>query len=182
VVTVRAGNVIGGGDYAQDRIVPDCIRALSERQPILVRNPVAVRPWQHVLECVGGYLWLGARLAREGKNSPVASAFNFGPDASSQQPVRKLVEAVLRDWPGGWKDVSDPNQPHEAKLLTLSIQKAGDVLGWHPVWNFSEAVSHTVRWYRARHDLKHPDMLRFSQSQIEDYVEAARQKKSPWTQ
>lgn len=181
VVTVRAGNVIGGGDYAADRIVPDCIRALCKSQPVQVRNPAAVRPWQHVLECLGGYLWLGARLAREGKNSPVASAFNFGPGAASQQPVRKLVEAVFREWPGEWLDASDPRHPHEAKLLTLSIKKAADLLDWHPVWNFSEAVSHTIRWYRARHDLKNPDMLRFSQAQIEDYVAAARQKNTPWT-
>jgi len=182
VVTVRAGNVIGGGDYAADRIVPDCIRALRESRPILVRNPAAVRPWQHVLECIGGYLWLGARLAREGKQSPVAGPFNFGPDAAAQQPVCKLVEAILRDWPGQWQDASDPRHPHEAKLLSLSILKAAALLGWHPVWSFSEAVSHTVSWYRARHDLKHPDMLGFSQSQINDYAGAARRQNSPWTQ
>jgi len=181
VATVRAGNVIGGGDYAPDRIVPDCIRALCESRPILVRNPSAMRPWQHVLECLGGYLWLGSRLAREGKNSPVAGAFNFGPDAAAQQPVRKLVEAVLRDWPGEWQDTSNPRSLHEAKLLTLSISKAAALLGWHPVWNFSEAVSHTVTWYRARHDLKKTDMLDFSRSQIEDYAAAARQKKLAWT-
>jgi CDP-glucose 4,6-dehydratase len=182
VATVRAGNVIGGGDYAPDRIVPDCIRALCKSQPILIRNPAAVRPWQHVLECLSGYLWLGARLAREGKNSPVAGSFNFGPDAAAQQPVQTLVEAVLRDWPGEWKDTSDPHQPHEAKLLTLSIKKAADLLDWHPVWNFSEAVSHTVHWYRARHDLKIADMLEFSLSQIEDYVAAARRNNSAWIQ
>lgn len=182
VVTVRAGNVIGGGDYAADRIVPDCIRALCEPRPILVRNPMAVRPWQHVLECLGGYLWLGARLAREGKHSPVASAFNFGPDAAAQQPVSKLVEAILREWPGEWQDASDPRHPHEATLLTLSIHKAAAVLGWHPVWDFSEAVSQTVSWYRARHHLKHADMLGFSRSQIDGYIEAARRKNSPWTQ
>ena len=182
VATVRAGNVIGGGDYAQDRIVPDCIRALREKLPIFVRNPAAVRPWQHVLECLSGYLWLGARLAREGKNSPAAGPFNFGPDAAAQQPVRKLVEAVFRDWPGEWQDLSDPRNPHEAKLLTLSVQKAAAVLDWHPVWNFPEAVSHTVSWYRARHDLNNPDMLQFSQSQIENYVEAARRKNLAWTQ
>jgi CDP-glucose 4,6-dehydratase len=182
VATVRAGNVIGGGDYAADRIVPDCIRSLCDARPILVRNPVAVRPWQHVLECLGGYLWLGARLGREGKTSPLMGAFNFGPDAAAQQPVRALVEAVLREWPGTWQDASDPRHPHEAKLLALSIKKAGDLLGWHPVWSFSEAVSHTVKWYRARHEQKHPDMLGFSQSQIADYVAAARQQKAPWTQ
>jgi CDP-glucose 4,6-dehydratase len=181
VATVRAGNVIGGGDYAVDRIVPDCIRALCEAQPILVRNPSAVRPWQHVLECLSGYLWLGARLAREGKNSPVAGAFNFGPDAAAQQPVRKLVETVLNNWPGEWQDTSDPRHPHEAKLLTLSIQKAAALLDWHPVWNFSEAVSHTVSWYRAHHDFKNAAMLNFSQSQIENYAAAARQKNLAWT-
>ncbi|HZL14011.1 MAG TPA: CDP-glucose 4,6-dehydratase [Verrucomicrobiae bacterium] len=182
VATVRAGNVIGGGDYAPDRIVPDCIRALCERRPILVRNPAAVRPWQHVLECLSGYLWLGARLAREGKNSPLVGAFNFGPDAAAQQPVRKLVETVLRDWPGEWTDASHSQNPHEAKLLALSIKKAVALLDWHPVWNFSEAVSHTVNWYRARHDLNNADMLGFSESQIKNYVEAARQKKLAWTE
>jgi len=182
VATVRAGNVIGGGDYAADRIVPDCIRALSASQPISVRNPAAIRPWQHVLECLSGYLWLGARLAHEGKKSPLVSAFNFGPDASSQQPVRTLVEAVLREWPGEWNDSSDPNQPHEAKLLTLSIKKAADMLDWHPVWNFPETVTRTVSWYRARHELKHADMLDLSKSLISDYVAAAQKKNAPWTQ
>jgi CDP-glucose 4,6-dehydratase len=182
VATARAGNVIGGGDYASDRIVPDCIRALEKKNPVLVRNPSAVRPWQHVLECLSGYLWLGAQLARAGKNSPFAGAFNFGPDAAAQQPVRKLVETILRDWPGEWRDVSDPQHPHEAKLLALSIKKAAALLDWHPVWNFSEAVSCTVNWYRARHDLKSADMLGLTESQIKNYVEAARQKKLAWTQ
>jgi CDP-glucose 4,6-dehydratase len=182
VATVRAGNVIGGGDYADDRIVPDCIRALCESRPILVRNPAAVRPWQHVLESLGGYLWLGARLAREGKASPLAGPFNFGPDTASQQPVRELVECVLREWPGEWQDASDPHQPHEAKLLALSINKAGMLLDWHPVWGFPEAVSRTVGWYRQRHQRKDPSMLDFSLSQIKDYAEVARQKNAPWAQ
>jgi len=96
VVTVRAGNVIGGGDYAQDRIVPDCVRALAEKKPILVRNPGAVRPWQHVLECLSGYLWLAARLSAEAKTSRLASPFNFGPEPSARQPVRRLVEEILK--------------------------------------------------------------------------------------
>jgi CDP-glucose 4,6-dehydratase len=182
VATVRAGNVIGGGDYAQDRIVPDCIRALSESRPILVRNPAAVRPWQHVLECLSGYLCLGARLGQQGKDSPLASAFNFGPDAAAQQPVRALVESVLREWPGEWRDISDPRQPHEAKLLALSIKKAEVLLDWHPVWDFPEAVSHTVSWYRNRHQLNRTDMLGFSLSQIDEYVAKAQEKHAAWLQ
>lgn len=182
LATVRAGNVIGGGDYAEDRIVPDCIRALSQSRAISVRNPAAVRPWQHVFECLGGYLWLGVRLGQEGKNSPLAAAFNFGPDAKAQQPVKNLVEAVLREWPGEWKDASDPNHPHEAKLLSLSIKKADALLGWQPVWAFPEAVSQTVRWYRNRHQQLTPDLLGFSLSQINDYVGSARRKNAPWSQ
>lgn len=182
VVTVRAGNVIGGGDYAADRIVPDCIRALIAGQPLAVRNPRAVRPWQHVLECLSGYLWLAARLSREPKTSPLVGPFNFGPESSARQPVRRLVEEILQSWPGQWVDQSNPNAPHEATLLALSIEKAGALLGWYPVWDFSEAIRHTVTWYRERHELKHPDLLRFSQSQIDDYTEAARRKSLAWAQ
>jgi len=145
VVTVRAGNVIGGGDYAQDRIVPDSVRALSDGKPILVRNPVAVRPWQHVLECLSGYLWLAARLGKEGKNSRLATPFNFGPEPSARQPVRRLVEEILKTWPGKWVDGSDPKSVHEATLLSLSIEKAGALLGWYPTWEFKEAIRQTVQ-------------------------------------
>jgi len=180
VATVRAGNVIGGGDYAQDRIVPDCVRALTANQPILVRNPNAIRPWQHVLECLSGYLWLAARLSSEPKTSRLASPFNFGPEPSARQPVRRLVEDVLKIWPGKWVDGSDPSTPHEATLLSLSIEKAGALLRWYPSWDFAEAVQRTVSWYYQRHVAKRPDMLRFSQEQIEDYVGAARRKGLAW--
>ena len=182
VVTARAGNVIGGGDYAADRIVPDCIRALAAGKPILVRNPAAVRPWQHVLECLGGYLWLGMRVAREGKGSPVASSFNFGPDPSALQPVRRLVEEVLAAWPGDWTDGSDPDAPHEAKLLTLAIDKAAALLGWRPVWSFEEGVRATIEWYRRRHaecgDLA--AMETFTINQIHAYQAAATARRLPW--
>ena len=180
VVTVRAGNVIGGGDYAQDRLVPDCVRALASGQTILVRNPHAVRPWQHVLECLSGYLWLAARLSREPKNSPLASPFNFGPEPSARQPVRRLVETVLKIWPGKWVDGSNPNLPHEATLLSLSIEKAGALLGWYPSWDFTEAVERTVSWYYQRHVAKNPDMLRYTQNQIAAYTESARAKSTAW--
>ncbi|HEX3799170.1 MAG TPA: CDP-glucose 4,6-dehydratase [Verrucomicrobiae bacterium] len=180
VVTARAGNVIGGGDYALDRILPDCIRSLIEKKPILVRNPSAVRPWQHVLECLSGYLWLAALLTRAGKSSKLATAFNFGPENSARQPVRKLVEEVLSVWPGEWIDGSNPNSVHEATLLTLSIEKASALLQWTPAWDFKEAVDRSVEWYRQRHAAKNPDMLQFSAAQIEAYTESARRKKSAW--
>jgi CDP-glucose 4,6-dehydratase len=180
VATVRAGNVIGGGDYAQDRIVPDCVRALTAKEAILVRNPGAIRPWQHVLECLSGYLWLGARLDQQPGNSRLASAFNFGPEPSARQPVRRLVEEVLRVWPGKWTDGSTPTAVHEANLLSLSIEKAGALLGWYPAWGFAEAVQKTMSWYYQRHVAKHQDMLKFSQEQIEDYVTAARGKQLTW--
>ena len=181
VVTVRAGNVIGGGDYAQDRIVPDCVRALMAKEAIVVRNPNAIRPWQHVLECLSGYLWLGARLHEQPKNSRLISAFNFGPEPSARQPVRRLVEEVLKIWPGQWVDGSNPNSVHEATLLSLSIEKAGALLGWYPVWGFSEAVQKTVSWYHQRHALKGSDMLDYSSRQIDEYVDAARAKSLAWS-
>jgi CDP-glucose 4,6-dehydratase len=182
VVTARAGNVIGGGDYAADRIVPDCIRALERGKAILVRNPKAVRPWQHVLECLSGYLWLGARLAKEGKNSRIASPFNFGPEPSARQPVRRLVEEVLRHWPGQWTDGSTPGSVHEAVLLSLSIDKAGSLLGWYPTWSFEEAVKRTIVWYHECHARKNSDMKGFTSAQIDDYAAAARAKNLSWTQ
>ena len=180
VVTARAGNVIGGGDYAEDRIVPDSVRALLEGKPILVRNPGAVRPWQHVLECLSGYLWLGACLANDPKGSRLASPFNFGPEPSSRQPVRRLVEQILTGWPGKWIDGSKPGAVHEATLLTLSIEKASALLEWHPVWGFEEAVRETIAWYHARHVGRTEDMLGFSTRQIEGYVSSARAKGLAW--
>lgn len=180
VATVRAGNVIGGGDYAQDRIVPDCVRALTEGKPILVRNPSAIRPWQHVLECLSGYLWLAARLRRETKTSRIATPFNFGPEPSARQPVRRLVEEILKIWPGKWVDGSNPDSPHEAMLLSLSIEKAGALLGWYPTWDFTEAIGQTIAWYYERHSKKNADMLKFSNRQIDAYVGVAREKGLAW--
>lgn len=180
VATVRAGNVMGGGDYAADRLVPDCVRALLERRPIPVRNPRAVRPWQHVLECLSGYLWLAARLDREPKDSPLLGPFNFGPDPSARQTVQNLVEAVLRHWPGQWVDRSDPAAPHEATFLGLAIEKAATLLDWQPTWDFDQAVERTVAWYRARHVEGCADMRAFTLDQIEAYTETARARGRPW--
>jgi CDP-glucose 4,6-dehydratase len=162
--------------------VPDCVRALAAGQAVAVRSPKAVRPWQHVLDCLSGYLWLAARLGAEGKESPLNSAFNFGPDPGARQPVQRLVEEFLRHWPGSWVDASDPKAPHEAKLLALSIEKASAQLEWRPVWTFAETVRHTAVWYHRRHVAKANDLLEFSLGQIETYTESARRQKVVWTQ
>ncbi|MBI3417552.1 MAG: CDP-glucose 4,6-dehydratase [Verrucomicrobia bacterium] len=152
LASVRAGNVIGGGDWAKDRIVPDCIRALQAGRTIAVRNKHATRPWQHVLEPLSGYLWLGAVLSKPSL-APAGienccSAFNFGPSLESNCNVARLVEEILRHWPGRWADQSNPKAVHEASLLNLATDKAHHLLGWKPVWNFSTTVEASVGWYR----------------------------------
>lgn len=149
IATARAGNVIGGGDWADDRIVPDAMRSLSAGRPIAVRNPQATRPWQHVLEPLGGYLRLAEALASD--PVPPCEAFNFGPQLESNRPVRELVSTILSHWPGHWQDHSDPAAPHEAGLLHLSIDKARHRLGWQPRWPYDTTIKRTVNWYRAVH-------------------------------
>lgn len=150
IATARAGNVIGGGDWAEDRIVPDAIRALTSGEAILVRQPQSTRPWQHVLEPLGGYLLLAEKLATSGM--PHASAFNFGPNLESNRTVRELVETVLSHWPGSWRDLSDSTAPHEAGRLHLYIDKAHHQLSWRPRWPFATTLERTVAWYRSVHE------------------------------
>jgi CDP-glucose 4,6-dehydratase len=182
VASARAGNVIGGGDWALDRIVPDCVRALQQGRPIPVRNRHATRPWQHVLEPLSGYLWLAARLAQSGAEpSPFASAFNFGPGHDGNRTVRELVEQVLRHWPGTWEDQSDPRAVHEASLLQLTTDKAHALLRWSPAWNFATGIQHTVEWYRATTSDAQPRSVQaLTSRQIATYTEAARALALPW--
>jgi CDP-glucose 4,6-dehydratase len=143
----RAGNVIGGGDWSIDRLVPDIARALGKKQKIVVRNPVSVRPWQHVLEPLAGYLLLGAKLNAE----PVkfAQAYNFGPHAEDALPVKQMVELAIESWTeGSYEVLKLENQPHEAGLLKLDISKAVNELGWKPKFNAGKAVQFTIEWYR----------------------------------
>ncbi|MCB9680728.1 MAG: CDP-glucose 4,6-dehydratase [Alphaproteobacteria bacterium] len=166
-VTVRAGNVIGGGDWAADRIVPDAIRALSDGQPIPVRRPHAQRPWQHVLEPVSGYLLLAARLLHD--PARWSGPWNFGPDAENARPVHDLVDAILTAWGSGTRvDRSRPDAPHEAHFLRLSTDKARAELGWQPRWDFARTVAETVQWYRAVHD--GADAASAVRAQIASYV------------
>lgn len=147
IATARAGNVIGGGDWAADRIVPDAVRSLEQNKPIPVRNPAATRPWQHVIEPLSGYLRLAEVLFKNAE--PPCEAFNFGPTLDSNQPVGQLVSTILQHWPGEWLDQSDSFAPHEANLLYLQIDKAHHQLGWQPLWDFSTTVGRTIDWYRA---------------------------------
>ncbi|MEO6568284.1 MAG: CDP-glucose 4,6-dehydratase [Opitutaceae bacterium] len=155
LASARAGNVVGGGDWALDRIVPDCIRSLQRGEVIPVRNKVSTRPWQHVLEPLSGYLQLGAQMhqaSRVGNISvlrALCSGFNFGPALSSNRTVADLVQEILKLWPGRWEDRSDPDAVHEAKLLNLATDKAFHFLKWQPVWGFEETIARTVEWYRA---------------------------------
>jgi CDP-glucose 4,6-dehydratase len=154
VASARAGNVIGGGDWAADRIVPDAMRALAEARPISVRHPSATRPWQHVLEPLSGYLLLAERLASTDEPSTLATAFNFGPQVESNRSVRELMEETLRHWPGSWEVQSDARSPHEANLLNLVTDKAHHQLGWAPRWSFVTTIERTVHWYRQVHEGK----------------------------
>jgi CDP-glucose 4,6-dehydratase len=176
LASARAGNVIGGGDWAQDRIVPDCMRALDRGETIAVRNPCATRPWQHVLESVGGYLALAAALAETDVSSPLASAFNFGPNLESNRDVGALVTEILKHRPGTWRDDSDPRAPHEAGRLNLAVDKAFHLLGWQPVWDFGRTIAETVRWYLAA---PRGDAAAFTRAQIESYIADAAAVSSP---
>jgi CDP-glucose 4,6-dehydratase len=150
IATARAGNVIGGGDWATDRIVPDAMRALAAGQPIAVRNPQATRPWQHVLEPLGGYLLLAQQLLSQ--SQPPCDAFNFGPMLSSNRSVAELVKTMLQYWNGTWVDVSDASAPHEAGLLHLQIDKAHHQLSWRPSWDYAVTLERTVHWYKDIHE------------------------------
>jgi CDP-glucose 4,6-dehydratase len=147
IASVRAGNVIGGGDWAPHRIVPDCIRALQSNSPITVRNPEAIRPWQHVIEPLYGYLLLGSILYTEGK--PYSGAWNFGPAANNAIPVKRLVAEIIRHWGyGDYQVQSGPGRESEAGILQLDIAKAVNQLHWSPVLNFEQTIQQTVDQYR----------------------------------
>jgi CDP-glucose 4,6-dehydratase len=191
LATVRAGNVIGGGDWAANRIVPDCIRSLREDKPIEVRNPKAVRPWQHVLEPLGGYLLLASKLMSEPQK--YSEPWNFGPEEDSVKTVGELVDEVTKSW--GIKSPDDSRwlsgrgnqsrqpavyetssinlpyrqagQPIETKLLTLNISKAKAQLGWAPLLSFNQSIAQSVQWYKVQ--TRGNDMLEFSKNQIKEY-------------
>jgi CDP-glucose 4,6-dehydratase len=147
LASTRAGNVIGGGDWAEDRIVPDLVRALLAKQAVGVRNPLATRPWQHVLEPLSGYLAIAAALRSEPRQHLLETAFNIGPDHDSNASVQCVVETALEFWNGAWDRVGEGG-PHEATFLHLDNSKIRSLLGWRPVLSLRESIRLTVEWYR----------------------------------
>lgn len=149
LASARAGNVIGGGDWSADRIVPDAIRALLRDEPLVVRNPASIRPWQHVLEPLSGYLCLAAALSQPGAEA-LSGGWNFGPSPEVAYSVGQVADALVAAWGrGSWvTQPTDGAAPHEARLLKLCIDKASSDLGWSPVWDFTTTIERTARWYQ----------------------------------
>lgn len=183
VATTRAGNVIGGGDWALDRVVPDCIRAWSNGEKVVIRNPHATRPWQHVLEPLSGYLVLGQKLL-QGVTEVKNESFNFGPSAKVNQSVGDLIADMARYWPGAeWKfeQEIDPGKP-ESTLLKLNCDKALQLLNWNSVLNFSETIRMTGEWYQVFYSQESPSVSETTSRQIEEYTHLATQSNLVWTQ
>lgn len=147
LASARAGNVIGGGDWSKDRLIPDIFRAFEKSRPVVVRNPEASRPWQHVLEPLHGYLMLAERLYNNGAS--YGEAWNFGPNDEDTRSVRWVVNEVSRNWPEGAKwELDSTEHPHEANHLKLDISKVKCQLGWHPLWNISTALQKATEWHK----------------------------------
>jgi len=171
----RAGNVIGGGDWAEDRLIPDMMRAVSSNEKVTIRNPQAVRPWQHVLEPLSGYLLLGQRLL-EGRKE-FSEAWNFGPSENENITVDEIVNQVQNIWPKmKYERGKTPDQPHEAGMLRLDCSKARAKLQWSPVWDGRTAVEKTVQWYRAFYESKAIRSL----EDLESFVAEAKSRHIFW--
>jgi len=168
IATARAGNVIGGGDWAKERLLPDCLRSFEHNEPVRLRYPEAVRPWQHVLEPLAGYLRLAERLAGDAGDQ-FATSWNFGPEDGGAATVTEVANLAATIWGDGARVESEPagNDPHEAGLLSLDISQARTGLNWAPRWALTEALEKTVAWHRAWKDRR--DMLAVSRSQIDAY-------------
>ena len=180
IATARAGNVIGGGDWAVDRLIPDTVRAIVGEAPLVLRYPAARRPWQHVLESLSGYLCLGARLADEPQQ--LAGAFNFGPAEGDDIFVLDVVNAMLSQWPAPAHSVTVAPDASavEPLLLAVDSSKARHRLGWRPVWNVDRAILESVRWYRAYCLADTQDMYALSREQISSYVRDAADRQIAW--
>jgi CDP-glucose 4,6-dehydratase len=176
IATARAGNVIGGGDWSKDRLIPDLFRAMEENHNLEIRFPNSTRPWQHILECLSGYLILGQKLLNGNKD--FADSWNFGPDLDGNKSVIDLLEEIQKELPSiRWK-LSDLLHPHEANLLHLDSEKAKEKLKWKPVWSFEESIKKTSNWYKNWFD--HKEII--SLLQLESYIKDAKNKSLKWAE
>ena len=172
----RAGNVIGGGDWAADRLIPDIVRATSKKNSVYIRNPLATRPWQHVLEPISGYLTLGQRLLE--KRVDYADGWNFGPSPESNLTVDEVVQLCKKYWNNIAVEYSkNPADAHEANLLMLDCSKANKIMHWKPVWNFDKIIEKTIEWYKNYYEANHIN----TRQDIKEYVQNAIENKVIWT-
>ena len=176
VASARAGNVIGGGDWVADRLVPDAVIAANNKKTLLLRNPLSKRPWQHVLEPLSGYLLLGQKMLEN--DNKIAEAWNFGPSNDSNLSTRDLIKLMNKHWSLIIsQEVENPNAFHEASLLMLDSTKAANLLKWSPVWNINETIKHTVDWYKSFYNNQEV----ITEKQINIYVNNALEKGLKWT-
>lgn len=182
LASVRAGNVIGGGDWSLDRLIPDCVQAFNQGEDVHIRNPLAIRPWQHVLEPLTGYLLLGQKLSEDPRY--YAQAYNFGPENTCALKVTEVAQMVADNWnkpTGNAKVIVEKGDGlHEAGLLQLDINKAKRMLGFQPVWNAETAIQKTTQWYKAFYR-KQADMIKYTNEQIADFIMDAKKKNISWS-
>ncbi|MCO4782088.1 MAG: CDP-glucose 4,6-dehydratase [Candidatus Cloacimonetes bacterium] len=176
ISTARAGNVVGGGDWSEDRLIPDLVKNANQSKATLIRNPLATRPWQHVLEPLSGYLQLGEKLLQ--KKKEFAQAYNFGPHPENTQTVETIVKVAHSYWSKVTTCSDSSTQPHEAQLLSLDSSKAKQQLKWHTVWDLDQTFEKTIQWYKNYYESKSIH----TKDQIHQYVSDATKKKLSWTQ
>ncbi len=177
LASVRAGNVIGGGDWATDRLIPDCIRALSKKGIIYIRNPQAIRPWQYVLEPLSGYLWLGSLLWTN--PTKYSEGWNFGPNDEDILTVEEIVKRVIHIWGEGSYKINQDKDFYESKLLKLDISKAHFYLKWKPVCNIEFALEETVNWYKEYFN-NPQNIYQYTLQQLYNYIDSAKKKNLIW--
>ncbi|MEH2487034.1 CDP-glucose 4,6-dehydratase [Bradyrhizobium sp. AZCC 2230] len=176
LATARAGNVIGGGDWSEDRLIPDLVRSIKQGKPVEIRSPKATRPWQHVLECLSGYLTLGQKLLE--RDGAFAEAWNFGPDREGNRQVQQVLDTIKQRWRAAQWHNTEQVQAHEAHLLQVDSDKARQRLQWRPVWTFEEGVAATAEWYQAW--LERSEII--SAAQLERYIERAGARELAWAE
>ena len=179
IVTTRVGNVIGGGDWAKDRLIPDCIRALLNGKPITLRNPQSIRPWQYVLEPLSAVLWLAVQTYTDPKN--YSGGWNFGPDLQSKDiPVKDIVKQILKEWNANKFEYERVESPlYETRELRLDSTKAFEILKWNTILSVEDAISNTINWYKELNQ-NQSNIEIFTVKQIENYVNTANKKNLPW--